>query len=120
MSPPISISVSISPVRVGFSMMFSITMSEPGVMRAATMGKAAEDGSPGTSRACAFSSCWPSMVMWRPSGFCSTVICAPKPFSMRSVWSRVGVGSITVVLPGVLRPASSTADFTWAEATGSV
>ena len=60
------------------------------------------------------------MVMWLPSGFFSTVILAPKPLSMRSVWSRVGVGSITVVLPGVLRPAKSTADFTCAEATGSV
>ena len=49
MSPPISISVSMSPVRVGFSMMFSITMSEPSVMSAATIGKAAEEGSPGTS-----------------------------------------------------------------------
>jgi hypothetical protein len=30
------------------------------------------------------------------------------------------MGSITTVSPGVLRPASSTADFTCAEATGSV
>lgn len=40
--------------------------------------------------------------------------------SMRSVWSRVGTGSITVVAPGVFNPASSTADFTCADATGSV
>jgi len=37
---------------------------------------------------------------------------------MRSLWSRVGTGSITMVRPGVFRPASSTADLTWAEATG--
>ena len=43
---------------------------------------------------------------------------APKWRSIRSVWSRVGCGSITVVAPGVLSPASSTADLTWAEGTG--
>jgi hypothetical protein len=38
--------------------------------------------------------------------------------SIRSLWSRVGTGSITVVIPGVLRPASRIADLTCAEATG--
>ncbi len=38
---------------------------------------------------------------------------------MRSVWSRVAQGSITVTMPGALRPARRTADFTWAEGTGS-
>ena len=37
---------------------------------------------------------------------------------MRSVWSRVATGSITLVMPGVLRPASSTALLTCALATG--
>ena len=37
---------------------------------------------------------------------------------MRSVWSRVASGSITVVSPAVLRPASRMALFTCAEATG--
>jgi hypothetical protein len=50
--------------------------------------------------------------------FCSTDRLAPSV--TRSVWSRVATGSMTVVRPGVLRPASSTADFTWAEATGSL
>ena len=45
----------------------------------------------------------------------STEISAPKWLSMRSVWSRVGIGSITVVRPGACRPASSTADFTCAD-----
>jgi hypothetical protein len=37
---------------------------------------------------------------------------------MRSVWSRVASGSMTVVRPGVLSAASNVADFTWADATG--
>lgn len=36
-----------------------------------------------------------------------------------SVWSRVMTGSMTVVMPGALRPASSTADLTCAEAIGT-
>ena len=36
-------------------------------MSAATIGKAAELGSPGMSMACALSSRWPSIAMWRPS-----------------------------------------------------
>ena len=41
-----------------------------------------------------------------------------EALSMRSVWSRVGTGSITLVIPAVLSPASSTALFTCALATG--
>ena len=44
---------------------------------------------------------------------------APNPFSIFSVWSRVITGSTTVVMPGVLSAASSTADFTCAEAIGT-
>ena len=43
---------------------------------------------------------------------------APKWRSMRSVWSRVGCASITVVAPAACSPASSTADLIWAEGTG--
>jgi len=43
---------------------------------------------------------------------------APKARSMCSVWSRVGRRSITAVSPGAFSPASSTADLTWADATG--
>ena len=42
------------------------------------------------------------------------------PVQKAALLVSVGVGSITVVMPGVFNPASSTADFTWAEATGSV
>ena len=37
---------------------------------------------------------------------------------MRSVWSRVGCASITVVTPAACSPANSTADLIWAEGTG--
>ena len=36
------------------------------------------------------------------------------------MWSRLGLGSITVVVPDASRPAISTQDFTCADATGSV
>ena len=38
---------------------------------------------------------------------------------MRSVWSRLGAGSTTVVDPSASMPAISTQDLTWALATGS-
>jgi len=43
---------------------------------------------------------------------------APNHRSMRSVWSRVGTLSITVVVPSALRPARRTHDLICAEATG--
>ena len=44
----------------------------------------------------------------------------PARCSIRSVWSRVGIGSSTVVTPtSVNSPANSTADLTWAEAIGT-
>ena len=108
-----------SAARVGLSPTFSITRSDPGTSSAATTKKAADEGSPGTSMVWGLSSASPtSWIVRVPSGATSTDSCAPKPFSMRSEWSRVGTGSITVVMPGVLSPASSTALFTWAEATG--
>ena len=51
-----------------------------------------------------------------PSG--PTVRRAPNPPSMRSVWSREGVGSRTVTGPSAQSPARSSAVLTWAEATG--
>ena len=52
------------PVRSGFIITPSITMSEPGVIRAATSGKAAEEGSVGTTTVVPRSSGWP----WRVIG----------------------------------------------------
>ena len=90
-------------------------MRDSGTSVAATMNGAAEEKSPGTSTA-------PSR---RRSGGSTltelgrTVTCAPASCSINSVWSRVGAGSTTVVLPLAPRPASRTADLTWALATGS-
>ena len=42
----------------------------------------------------------------------------PNAGSARSVWSRVGTGSITAVVPAACSPASRTALLTWALATG--
>ncbi len=107
-------------MRVGFISTLRIVTSDPGTIDAATIQKPADEGSPGTVMSCGFSSASPWIAISLPSGVSSTVSSAPKPRSMRSLWSRVGTGSMTRVMPGVLRPASSTADFTCAEATGSV
>ena len=67
----------------------------------------------------ALSSGQPTTVMRLPPPSAgATRTSAPKWRSMRSVWSRVASGSITVVSPAVLRPASRMALFTCAEATG--
>ncbi len=84
-------------------------------MQAATTQKAAWEGSPGTS----------SSKGWRrdrrrrtvsPSALTSTS--APQADSISSVWARVRTCSRTTVSPSAPRPASSTAPFTWALATG--
>ncbi len=92
------------------------------------MKNAAEEKSPGTSSSpgpsalvgttvirCAGSSPW--MVTGVPAFSVRTD--APAARSMRSVWSRVGRCSTTVVGPSALRPASSRHDLTCALATGS-
>ena len=56
-----------SPVRSGFIIMPSMTMSEPGTISAATSGKAAEEGSAGTTTGVGLSSGRPSSVILRPS-----------------------------------------------------
>ena len=89
--------------------------SEPGTSVAATTNGAAEEKSPGTSTS-------PSERL--VAGLIVTLVartatCAPAAASIRSVWSRVGAGSTTVVSPSASRPARRTHDFTWALATGS-
>ena len=105
---------------MGFWLTPGTRMSEPSTISAAQTGKAAEDGSRGTATLCGFSSGWPLRMITRPSAVSSTVRSAPKPRSIRSEWSRVGSFSITTVSPGALSPASSTADFTWADGIGTV
>ena len=79
------------------------------------MNGAADEKSPGTSTE-------PSWMLVAPSTlaeFGLVVTRAPAARSISSVWSRVGAGSITVVLPSAPRPASRIADLTCALATGS-
>ena len=78
------------------------------------MKKAADEKSPGTSMRAASSRAGGCSVALPPRATTST----PKLCSIRSVWSRVTAGSTTVVAPSAYRPASSSADFTWALATG--
>ena len=115
-TPPMRSTIRTKPVRVQFALMSVITIREPLTRTAAAMWKAAEDGSPGTWIApSSSSSCWVSSIR-SPS----RVIRQPERASRRSVWSRLGSGSITVVVPEASRPAISTHDLTCAEATGSV
>ena len=83
-------------------------MRDSGTNVAATMNGAAEEKSPGTSTS-------PSCKRSGGSTLTElgrTVTRAPPACSINSVWSRVGAGSITVVLPTAPRPASRTADLT--------
>ena len=120
-SPPISRTVARKPVRLSFISTSRIVTREPGTISAAATRKAADEGSPGTVTSCAASRRPPSTVTVRePSRRSSTAIAAPKPASISSVWSRVRTRSVTRVVPGVLSAASSTADFTCADGTGTV
>ena len=102
-------------VRVQLRPMPETTTRDPGTSIAAATTKAADEGSPGTTISSSSS-----------SSTCDTVIRWPSRSngtrarrSMRSVWSRLGAGSATVVDPSASIPAIRTHDLTWALATGS-
>ena len=95
---------------------FSIVRSEPGTIAAATSQKAAELISPGTITRWPWSLAGPTTVALMVSG--STITSAPNARNIRSLWSRDRAGSLTVVCPSVINPASKMQDFTWAEAIG--
>ena len=63
----------------------STVTSDPGTISAATSGKAAEDGSPGTMIGAAVISGKPSTVTRRPPSSGSVETAAPKWRSIRSV-----------------------------------
>ena len=98
----------------------STTMSEPLTSKAAAIRKAAEDGSAGTTigRGAQFGPAFErDLAAMLAEGLRSS---ATRRNS--AAFSRYGRGwprvSMTVVRPGALRPASSTADLICAEATG--
>ena len=85
-SAPISSRHSSKPVRSGLMPTPSTITSEPGTISAATSGKAAEDGSPGTRIGAAVSSGKPSTVIRRPPPSAGSVdTAAPKWRNIRSV-----------------------------------
>src|SRR5262245_31935081 len=95
-----------APVRVGLSPTPRSRTSEPGTRSAATTRNAADDGSPGTGIS-APRSRWPPRSATLPS---VRSTCTPRYPRRRSVWSRLGSGSRTIVRPRARRPASRTAD----------
>jgi len=85
MSAPIILSAVSKPVRVGLSPTLPIMISDPGTIDAATMKKAAEEGSPGTVTSIGLSSASPWMAMTVSPFSSPTSSFAPKPVNIRSV-----------------------------------
>ena len=102
-------------MRVKFSAIPSITTRALGTRQAAAATNAAEEGSPGTTTSSSSS-----------SSTCETRAVSPSRVNgarardrIRSVWSRLGCGSVTAVSPLASRPAISRHDLTCAVATRS-
>ena len=108
--------MSSTPRRVGLVPTAGNTTSLPGVIAAATRKNAADDKSAGTVTSTGDSAAAGSIVTWL---FPRRTL-APIAASMRSVWSRLGPGSITVTGLAAYSPAISSALFNCALATGSV
>ncbi len=85
-----------------------MTTREPPTSVAAATMKAADDGSPGTTISSSSSSSTLDTVSRRSA--CSNGTRARR--SSRSVWSRLGAGSLTLVEPAASMPAISTHDLT--------
>ena len=101
-------------MRVQFTPQSRTRMREPVTRTPAATTKAAEDGSDGTctsSRTSSSTLSTPTVVPVRRSA-------TPAARSRRSVWSRLGAGSVTDVVPSASSPASRTHDLTCALATG--
>ena len=81
------------PVRVGLTPTFRMVSSLPGTMAPATRKNAAEEMSAGTAMSTACRSSGGSRVITLPFVSIST----PSARNIRSVWSREGAGSMTVV-----------------------
>ena len=112
---PMRCAIRTKPLRVQLTPTPRSTSREPGTSTPAAMANAALDASPGTTISSSVSSSVPATVTWRPLRCTVT----PAAASIRSVWSRLGAGSDTVVAPSAARAASSTHDLTCALATGS-
>ena len=104
------------PALVGFVFTFLINKSAFGQINPATIKYAADEISPGTFIFWPISLEEPSIEAVRPL----VLIFAPNPESISSVWLREITGSDTDVTPSAYKPAKSTQDFTWADATGEL
>ena len=113
-SAPMARSTSRIPVRVGLTPTPCMVSSEPGTIAPATRKNAAEEMSPGMVMSTACRSSGGLRVIILPWVSIST----PSVRNIRSVWSREGAGSMTVVCPSAYRPASRMALLSCAEATG--
>ena len=103
-------------VRVQLRPMPETTTREPGTSMAAATTKAADEGSPGHHHLVELDLVH---LRRRSAGRPRASNGTRARRSMRSVWSRLGAGSTTVVEPSASIPAISTQDLTWALATGS-
>ncbi len=111
-----------SPVRVPLRPRLVRVRLAPGRAAAAAIQKAAEEKSPGTLKSRPWSRVPPRTltVLPLPSGLRSITGGAWKKARSRSVWSREGVFSVTLVVPLAKSPARSRHDFNCALATGRV
>ena len=103
------------PVRVGLRPTPVRVTSLPGTSSAPTRKKAAEEKSAGTAIRPPCRRSVAAIATVCPARLSS----APAAFSIRSLWSRLGIGSTTRVSPSATRPAKSRQDLTWALAIGS-
>ena len=103
-----------NPIRLRLMPTSRSPTSLPGTSSAAAMKKAAEEKSPGTGTSPASRRSDGEMVRTSSSRRSE----APMAASIRSVWSRVAIGSRMAVSPSASSPASNRQDFTWALATG--
>ena len=95
MRAPMPTKKSSSAERVGLSPTPRMASLDPGATSAATMKKAAEERSEGTTNSRAVNLGRPATVIFRRS----TATSAPNSRSAISVWSRERAGSVTEVAP---------------------
>ena len=101
-------------MRVGLMPAFRIRSRDRDTSPPATSQKLAALRSPGISMSSGERRSAGDTWTWRPSAPTE----APIAASISSVWLRVATGSTTLVRPEAKRPATRSADFTCALATG--
>ena len=116
---PISRRIASRPVRVGLIPTFSISNPSRAPRQPATRKNAAELKSAGTRTSKPRNVAGPFSVTVCPAPSVDRPRRTPMLCSMRSVWSRLGPGDRTVVVPLARSAASNSADLTCALAIGN-